>query len=633
MNEAETIGKARWLISRAGLEFSEALSLKNFGKFCSLAADAVRFGLSDTQRERLPWLFEWSEGLKRVHDDIQALVKSDPLILYSPVTAKHQAFHDSRAFVRYAMAGNGTGKSTLAYVENVWCATGQKQWSNKRGNVVVLSTGHQTYSTKVFRSKLYDGEDGDPLTPMIPDGGKWFHSFDQRGFIIRVACPPCAGIGKPRECTHTRNITCLSAESGVERLMGYTARLGHIDEHIDFSQYKELKQRLRRGGADGRMMITATPLAGQSWEITDLLELWKNTPEKNLLDISDPGKGPYVEVFQFSQYEVGFRSPGEIEADRARMSEAEFLVRIMGEPMVIAENPVFNLKLLDKQHKENCVEPKCFQISLSNIAKVDVATLERPDDLVLYPEMPEKPEKFEGLKIWAEPERESQYVVGVDSAAGVSSTKRDASAAYVFKVTPRVDASAPELEMVAAWHSYDDVYTYAEKMKLVGVYYNTALIIPEVNGIGIPFMQALVRQLWYPNVWQGENTADQARQDYDSRFGMITSAQSKPNMVTALQKYINTNRIKIRDKAAIRECQAFHQTPTASGLTYRYEGAGGEHDDRVMAMCFVCYATLNFSSQVLSMNLPPIPPKDEPVEGVVNIPKVGPKSPGGWAPW
>jgi hypothetical protein len=524
-----------------------------------------------------------------------------------------------------------THNSTLAYAENVWCSTGQKHWTNRRGNVVVLSTGHQTYSTKVFRSKLIDGEDGDPLTPMIPEGGKWFHSFDQRGFIIRVACPPCAGLGRPRECTHTRNITCLSAESGVERLMGYTARLGHIDEHIDFDQYKELKQRLRRGGADGRMMITATPLAGQSWEITDLLELWKHAPENNWLDVTDHAKGPYVDVFQFSQYEVGFRSKGEIEGDRARMSEAEFLVRVMGEPMVIADNPVFNLKLLDQQQKENVTAPACFSIDIREGSKVGIDTLERVDEIMLLPEAPEKPERFEGLKVWAHPERDAQYVIGVDSAAGVSSTRRDASAAYVFRVLANVDG-AIDLDMVAAWHSYDDVYSYAEKMKLVGIYYNTALIIPEVTGIGIPFMQALVRRLWYPNVWQGENTADQARADYDSRFGMVTNAQSKPNMVTALKRYIDMKRIKIRDQAAIRECQAFHQTPSQSGLSYRYEGAGGEHDDRVMAMCFVAYACVNFSPQVLSMNLPPLPPAEEPPpEGVVNT--KSPKRGGGWSPW
>lgn len=631
MLEAEIVGKARWLIERGGLSFPEQLSLKNFDRFCSLAADSVRFSLTQEARSRLPWLQEWTEGLVKVHSNIKKLVSADPLILYTPVTPKHQAFHESQAFVRYAMAGNGTGKSTLAYVENVWCSTGQKHWTNKRGNVVVLSTGHQTYSTKVFRSKLYDGEDGDPLTPMIPDGGKWFHSFDQRGFIIRVACPPCAMLGRPRECTHTRNITCLSAESGVERLMGYTARLGHIDEHIEVEQYRELKQRLRRGGADGRMMITATPLAGQSWEITDLLELWKHSPEMNWLDVTDEAKGPYVDVFQFSQYEVGFRSRGEIEADRGRMSEAEFLVRVMGEPMVIAENPVFNLKLLDVQRKENCRDPSFFKIDLREGSDINIATLERADDVMLYPEHPEKPERFEGLKIWDHPEREAQYVVGVDSAAGVSSTKRDASAAYVFKIEANVDGVI-NLRMVAAWHSYDDVYSYAEKMKLVGVYFNTALIIPEVTGIGIPFMQALVRQLWYPNVWQSENAADQARAALDTRFGVNTNAQSKPNMVTALQKYINTRRLIIRDAPAIRELQAFHQIPTPSGLSYRYEGAGGEHDDRVMAMAFVCYAAINFPHQVLAMNLPPLPPKAEaPEAGTVQIKPD--KHKGGWWLW
>lgn len=628
MIESEVIGKARWLLARTGFEFKEQLNLKNFSKFCSLSADAVRHGLSESQREKLSWLYEWGESLRNIHDNILTLVKADPLILYSPVTEKHQSFHDSKAFVRYAMAGNGTGKSTLAYVENVWCSTGQKHWNNHRGNVVVLSTGHQTYSTKVFRSKLYDGEDGDPLTPMIPDGGKWFHSFDQRGFIIRVACPPCAQAGKPRECTHTRNITCLSAESGVERLMGYTARLGHIDEHIEVEQYRELKQRLRRGGADGRMMITATPLAGQSWEITDLLELWKNSPENNWLDITTKDR-PYVDVFQFSQYEVGFRPIGEIEADRLKMSEAEFLVRVMGEPMVIAENPVFDLKLLDIQQKDNCHDPECFKIDMREATKVTIATLERPDDLALYPEFPEKPEKFEGLKIWETPKAEAQYVIGVDSAAGVSSKKRDASAAYVFRVDASPDGEI-NLDMVAAWHSYDDVYAYAEKMKLVGVYYNTALIIPEVTGIGIPFMQALVRQLWYPNVWQSENTADQTHASMESRFGVNTTAQTKPLMVGALQKYINTRRIKIRDKAAIRECQAFHQIPTPSGLSYRYEGAGGEHDDRVLAMSFVCYAAINYAIQVLSMNLPPAPP---PVDIRSDTVQVNSKPKGGWAIW
>lgn len=621
MNDLDAINRARYYLKRAGTPWVEPLTVHNFQAFCHAAADAVRHGMSAQERARVPDLIEWAERFRAVNDDFEQKIKADPLIAYEPRTEKHARFHESTAFVRYLLAANTIGKTLMAFVEDIWCTTGQRHYNGVRGNVVVVSTGHTVYSEQVFVRKMINGEDGDPLSPYLPEGGKWLHSFDQRKYLLRIACPECAEKGKTRDCSHTRAIQCLSADSGVERLMGFTARLAHIDEHIDGAVYRELRQRVRRGNANGRIMVTATPLAGpDAWEIKELYNLWKKRPEDNWLD-AQTKQERFVEVFSISKYDCigapGGPTLGQIEAEKATMPPSEFRARIMGEPVPLSDSPVFDLGVLDKIEKEEAREAEVGNLYLHE--KVTADTVEYAEELMWQPDKASPEKQYEGLHVWEHPQSGCAYAIGVDVASGIGTSSHDASCAYVAKLKPELDGSLG-LEVVACHYSFLDVYQYAIECKKLAIYYNQALIIPEVVGIGAALMTVLYRQLCYPAVFQGENAAEMASAGPESHLGVRTSAQIKPLMIAALQKYLHSRHMTLPDKEAISECRTFEQTRSESGLSYRYSAASGAHDDRVMALALVCYACLSSPDQVNALALSPTTkPKEEIQEGVATL--------------
>lgn len=613
MNDRDALAKAQWLIARSGQAWNEPVTLYNFKRFADTAADAVKHGMTAKQRESLDWLIPWAERFSALSADFDERVRRDPLVLYQARTPKHQAFHDSPAFIRYGCCANGIGKTNMAFAEVVWCATGQKHWAGQRGNAVVVSTGHTVFSEKVFVVKMVKGEDGDALTPMVPENGRYFHSFDQRKYMLRLSCEECAEANKPKECAHTKSITCLSADSQVERLMGFTARLAHLDEGVPVDVYRELRQRVRRGGANGRMIVTATPLAGPDhWTVSELLDLAKNRPEDNWLD-KDSKTTPFVEVFQISKYDcvgtINGPTMGQIEAEKATLPDSEYRVRILGEPVPLADDPVFDIGILDQMEKEDTKDPDYYILSVKPASPgempVSLETLQYGEDVLATKiDVPAKAHEHTGFRVWKLPEEGKHYVIGADTASGtgVSNKKRDASAAYVFEVQPQDDKSL-KFEMVACFWGYTDVWLYAANLKLLGNWYNLALIIPEVNGIGMGLAQDLARRLCYPNIYVGENNASLKSADMGSSIGVITSAQSKPLMAEALKVYIADRKIVVRDKQAIAECRAFQQNLSESGRSYVYEAASGMHDDRVLAMAFVAFAALYQPIAVAQMGL------------------------------
>lgn len=612
MDDGEALAKAQWLIARSGQTWDAPLEIHNFRKFCETAADAVR-AMSPKEREGISWLCPWAERFAALHDDFELKVKRDPLLTYKPRTPKHQAVHDSTAFIRYLLSANTIGKTLLAYVDNIWCATGQKHWTGQRGNVVVVSTGHSVYSEKVFVEKLITGDSSDPKSPYLPHEGYWLNSFDQRKYLIRLACRECAEAGRPKDCKHTTTIQCLSADSGVERLMSFSARSCQIDEHIPEDIFSELKRRVRRGHANGRMMVTATPLAGpDSWEVRQLYNLWKERPEDNWLDMRNPAAGRYVDVFQISKYDIigtdGGPTIGEIEAEKRTSTSSEFRARVLGEPVPLSDNPVFDLRALDEMEDLHAENPGLYELfSRDSVSgkEVPVELLQYIEDVKAVPVTVEKPHKFSGVRIWQHPEAGARYLIGVDTASGVSAQNRDASAAYVFQMVPT--AGVMHIHLVACWFGYIDVYEYARQVKMLGFYYNMAHIIPETTGIGKSFMTALSRQMSYPSLYISENSGELVRAGIESRIGVETSASTKPLLASALRQYISQGRILIRDREAISECRTFQQTMTESGLSYRYEAATGAHDDRVIAMALVAYACEHSALTIWHMAVPAKP--------------------------
>jgi len=606
--DQQALERALYYLTQGGKPFKEDVSLYNFRELYQQVVDYIQFGMSTKQRAGVP--LEWAERFAALAGDFEARVKADPLILYRPRTPKHQAVHESTAFIRYLMAANTVGKSLLAYVEDIWCASGQRHWAGNRGNVAIVSTGHTVYSEKAFIPKMITGDDGDPLSPYLPEGGKWLHSFDQRKYLARIACPECAEAGKTRQCPHTKSIQCLSADSGKERLMAFAVKLAHVDEHISEEVFNELILRTRRGNVNGRMFLTATPLAGpDSYEVRNLYNLYKKRPDDNWLDATTK-KERYVEVFNISMYDCvgtpGGPTLGQIEAFKNIYSPSEFRVRIHGEPMPLGDS-MFDLNILDKMEVEHCSKAEYGTLELAPGNSVEA--LEYADSLTWVQRHHFTEEAFEGFHIWEHPEAGACYVIGADVASGSGVTSRDASVAYVFRMTPDL-----HLDMVACHFSYLDPYDYAREVKKLAIYFNQALVIPEINAgsIGSAFLSALYKELSYSSVFVGETPPEQLAAGADSRMGVTTTAVTKPAIVMSLLHYIHNGTMILRDKEAISECRTFQKTRTESGMNYRYAAANGAHDDRVMALGMVAFACKVHPDQVAAFAIAPTSTKRKP---------------------
>jgi hypothetical protein len=453
--------------------------LHNFREFADTVADVVK-GSTDRQRALLEWLNPWARRFAALVDNFDKRVKADPMLLYMPRTAKHEAIHNSQAFIRYLTPGNGWGKTNLAAAEMHACSTGQR-WYADQGprDSICVSTGHAGYSVSVFDKKFVYGEDGDPLSPYVPEGGYWFHSFDRRDHILRLACPECAETGKPRDCSHHRSIRCLSADSGDERMAGFTASLAHIDEHVSKKVFTEIKQRIRRGGAKGRILITCTPAAGpDTWEEQELRKIWEENPEFNYFDLHAKDER-YVEVFEGDWYDLvgapnSQMTEGIIEAARKSMSHSEFQARVMGKAVPHADNQVLDAHKLEAQRRDFCAAPRYVELFLKQpddpeARKLDIERLQYSEDVGIRDvQPPERPDKFEGARIWQPPEPGKRYLISVDSATGVSHTNKDASAAYVFEVSKK--NARLHLDMVAGWFGFPDIYAYARQIKMLGYF-------------------------------------------------------------------------------------------------------------------------------------------------------------------
>ena len=168
--------------------------------------------------------------------------------------------------------------------------------SHDPNNTFIVGLDFNKYQQAVFGAKFLYGEVDNPLSPMFPEGGKWFHHYDKKSHTVYVACAECAEKGRALQCPgHHPKSTCrlYSDERGWEALSGFTGRLGHFDEHVsDTKTFDEAIQRLMTAD-EASFIVTGTPLHGEeSWETTLLANVAQGPAEQNRLIPTDPHSPP-----------------------------------------------------------------------------------------------------------------------------------------------------------------------------------------------------------------------------------------------------------------------------------------------------------------------------------------------------
>lgn len=581
MNEAEVLAYARCILREAKVHDAEDLEARDFREFAHTAAQAAR---SLKQPEKFGDLRLWAKDLRRLVDTYDIALQRDPMLQYRPKHKVALEFHSSIASVRWFESGNRCSKTQSGYAEDYFVATGQHRWrSMPRGNVFIVALTYSQYAPNVFEKKMLQGETDNILSPMFPEGGKWLHHYDARRHMLVIACPECAHAGRAQQCNHEMtSITLFSGEGSWEVIQGAQYRLGHFDEHVPEGFYDEAQQRLAAVQHSG-LIVTGTPLFGlDTWEQKRLGHLIKR-PALNHTNALDPTSPPIVTRHHIDQFAAGIVPHEKIRELMAGMDEFAIKARVYGLPSPDAKNPVFDRYLLAAMMKK-ATAPKLCTLATKGAMPLD----EVKDQSEIELHYAEGGEDWTGLRIWEPPLPNGQYIVGVDTAKGL--TRGDASCATVLKMTQH--GGRLRLSVVAQFHGWLNIFDYAEEVFKLAVLYNSATVVVELTGGFGEGVVLKLKELCYWNLYRDAASPAHAEFSQDARFGVDTNASTKPFMVAALQQFVKDGLMDIPDKDTLEEMLAFTQENTGKGgmvfVTPRYRGGGGARDDRVLSLCIGC---------------------------------------------
>ena len=558
LSDIEVIQRCRSIIRDAGLD-----EPTNFLDGARLVADIINDWSSEKQNGA-QWLLPFARGLKQLQYDYSKIVEADPMILYKPAHKVALAFHQSKAFIRYNRSANRTSKSQAGYAEHYMAATGSnvfRIYPRPPVTTFLIGVDYSKYAPNVFERKFLHGEPGNPLSPMFPEGGKWFNRYDEKKKIIYLSCQECAEKGKAGSCKHVKSSISLFSDFGkVDVLQGAQYVLAHFDEHIAEEFFDEAFERVKIIPYSS-IIITGTPLLGKSsWEYRRIESIYQNTRENKF-----PGRPgvPMVSVHSINQYDAGLVPRDMIDASRKTMDPLEQEARIFGRPAPLAKHSVFDRYALHEM-EQHIREPKYGILE----------GLEHP----LWKENPDGM-----LAVWEPPIGGGQYVIGCDISAGL--TDRDYSCDSVVKL--------PELRLVAQLHGWINPLDHANESVKLARWYNQALLVPERTGLGIAMIQGL-KEIGYWNVFRDVTDPSQAEYTQDPVYGVDTNIKTKAMMVSFLAQVVRERQFELFCAATLEEMRAFGQEVIQGGLNVRLGGEGGTNDDRVMSLVFAVYVALSF---------------------------------------
>lgn len=173
--------------------------------------------------------------------------------------------------------------------------------------------------------------------------------------------------------------------------------------------------------------------------------------------------------------------------------------------------------------------------------------------------------------VWADPVADHSYVLGLDFASGRA---KDNSGIVVIDKDARAVVATHRSKMMP-----DDVL--AEAVMLASVY-NKALIVPERSGIGSAFVDRLVHEWNYHNVYR-EVDPVAVRHHKSARFGWATSNRTKQWLLEEMASVVHGKTLDIPDTRLVEEMGTFVYLDEEGKLAGAGESA---FDDLVMALAF-----------------------------------------------
>jgi hypothetical protein len=178
------------------------------------------------------------------------------------------------------------------------------------------------------------------------------------------------------------------------------------------------------------------------------------------------------------------------------------------------------------------------------------------------------------LNIFRPPHPEHEYIIGMDSAAGV--TDGDFSPVVVFDRHTR--------EFVAV--SYDKMAPdeQAEQGALLQRWYNNAYLIPEINGHGYAAVRRLL-DLGCSMHRRHPGREMKAGLKWSDAFGFMTTKSNRQMIIDILAEAVRTDSITVWSKNLLSEMRTF-----VYNIHNRPDHMSGRKSDAVVCACLCLYA-------------------------------------------
>lgn len=206
------------------------------------------------------------------------------------------------------------------------------------------------------------------------------------------------------------------------------------------------------------------------------------------------------------------------------------------------------------------------------------------------------------LVIYHPPVAGHDYTIGGDAAAGVEGGDY-LSAQVLDRMT---------LDQVATWHGYIPPMEFGKVMVLLGYYYNTAILAPELTGGHGATVVEQTKHSFYPRLYVFRRV-DKIKDTVTTYIGWETSPRTRGLLFDTMHWFISYAQIMLWDLGTIQEFREMRYVDPN-----RAEGL--HHDDRAMAMMIALRA--HYEMPMLDTGLPPklVLPTEKTVEPVETVP-------------
>jgi hypothetical protein len=175
------------------------------------------------------------------------------------------------------------------------------------------------------------------------------------------------------------------------------------------------------------------------------------------------------------------------------------------------------------------------------------------------------------LWVWKEPKEGKEYILSADCAEGMGENA-DNSSFHILDIET--------MEQVAEFYSnLVPPNIFAQIIKEVATYYNTALVIVENMAPGGSVLNTLQNNLFYENIFF------ESKKSGAQSIGIKVNRINRPLLLEAMQNRVLNRSIIINSSRFAKELQTFQYNP----ITKKAEALKGKHDDSISALCVGVY--------------------------------------------